>query len=95
MWKQVEMKFPHLENFIAAAREIPVAKDSVHIARPLLNGCIAPTEKTSLWESVELYGLAVFTYLDSCDWDIKNFKEEMPMCKYVTKPTKGVPLCRS
>lgn len=32
VWKQVEMKFPHLENFIAAAREIPAAKDSVHIA---------------------------------------------------------------
>lgn len=85
MWKQVEMKFPHLENFIAAAREIPAAKDSVHIARPLLNKCIAPTEKTrskGAWNGMEWLCLHISIGIG---WDIKNFKEETPMCKYVTK----------
>jgi len=36
VWKQVEMKFPHLENFIAAAREIPAAKDSMPRYEPAL-----------------------------------------------------------
>lgn len=50
-----------LENFIAAARGIPAAADSRATIRacPLLNTCIAPTERTPLWKSVELYGLAV------------------------------------
>ena len=76
VWKQVEMKFPHLENFIAAAREIPVAKDSVHIARPLLNKCIAPTEKTrskGAWNGMEWLCLHISIGIG---WDIKILRRK-------------------
>ena len=52
---------PYLDNFTAAARGIPAATDSMsrYERTCCLMKCIAPTEKTPLWESVELYGLAV------------------------------------
>lgn len=50
-----------------------------------LKNFIVAARENSVKRSVERYGMAVLTYPNSYDWDIKNLKEETPMCKYVTK----------
>lgn len=89
----------YLDNFTAAAGEIPAATDSAAMIRahPLLNPCTALTVITPLWESVEPYGMAVLTYPRPCGRDIKILRRSNAygqVCNNQTKAEGGHP-CKS